>query len=444
MKPHTIHHDQTRNPGEVFPDRGPWRPIQRQAAEALWNELETMKSSVGELPKEAENLWIVGEHSNHPVGVALLKDRRLALCLMPNAALSIPRLPKIGFAAGPHSLHYSTGIISGKKVNPVICSEALVKEMPERLRQLFLHLATKPEPRANRLAHYEKNREGLSIKSAETIAEKAFKLAFKAGMSTDKIGFADQWASAALRFVMGEQADFSLLTRPGADQMLLLRDRNIHRNRSDLVAKGRRIEERLAAEQNVTQEIEALERPDDQPHLEARRASIKAFQSAHERALNGQAENLKPFSQRFIKGLILAEVTGARLPIGTLSDTISTRLAGYYGEALLFMQDTEIIATGRMIPELTDHDEPFKACGIYATRDLSGIVLPQPRIVLRADVVMIDPRTIYHEFQHARQNSAAEEPLGDFHLTGRYETEVTEWKAKQAEADFTNDFGILY
>jgi len=61
MKPHTIHHDQTRNPGEVFPDSGPWRPIQRQAAEALWNELETMKSSVGELPKEAENLWIVSD-----------------------------------------------------------------------------------------------------------------------------------------------------------------------------------------------------------------------------------------------------------------------------------------------------------------------------------------------------------------------------------------------
>ena len=420
-----------------------WQPLSLEEAEALWKQLESAKAEISkQMPEESADFWIVGEHGNLPVAVVLLKDRRLALVQLDK--LPTPRLPRIGHSAGPYSLYYCLGDICDRKEKPVRCPEAGVRQIPERLRQVFVHLATQPEPKANRLEPYDNGRETLSIKGAETIAERALSLALESARPAAKDAFADQWASAAHLFAMGGQADFSLLTQQGAEQLRLLCTRNVHCNKSDIIAKGRKIDERLDAEQRVTRELGERRLVDDAPYLDARRASTAAFQAARGRSLNGRATNLKPFSQRFIKGLIISKVAKARLSIGTLSNAISPSLAEQYGEILRFFQDTVIIATGRLIPELAAHKETFSACGIHSTSDLERKVLPQPRIVFKADIVMLDPRTIFHEFQHARQHSASEEPLENFKMTSRYETEIIEWKAKQAEADFTNRFGILY
>jgi hypothetical protein len=39
---------------------------------------------------------------------------------------------------------------------------------------------------------------------------------------------------------------------------------------------------------------------------------------------------------------------------------------------------------------------------------------------------------------------ASEESVMDFQPAKSYQTEPIEWKAKQAEADFIKEFGILY
>ena len=247
-----------------------------------------------------------------------------------------------------------------------------------------------------------------------------------------------------MAYVMGEDADLALLTEEGAAHLLPLRDRNIHRTRNDLVPQAQAINERLEAERETTDDLAEKRKEEQKPYIDARRASFAAFQTARARAHRGAARNLKPFSQRLIKGLILAKVAGARLPIGTLIDSIGTTLVAHYGEALRFMQDTEVVAAGRVIPELCSHEEIKSATGIFITCYPKGVVLALPRIILKADVVTIDPRTIFHEFQHARQHTASEEPIGHFQPTGTYETEITEWKAKQAEAEFTDEFGILY
>jgi hypothetical protein len=243
---------------------------------------------------------------------------------------------------------------------------------------------------------------------------------------------------------MGGTPDLSLLTGSGAEGLRPLCTQNVHRTLPDFVAEEPAIDQRLNAQQNVTRKIKARKRDDERPYLNARLASTAAVLEARGQLRNHQANNLKPFSQRFIKGLVLAKVTRARLAIGSLSDAISGTLAGHFGEALASMQDTEIVVTGRTVPELTDHEGTHLANGIYQTADFERKERPRPRIVLCAKVAIIDPRIIYHELQHARQYSAGEEPIRNLKRTGRYETEVVEWKAKQAEAEFTTAFGILY
>jgi hypothetical protein len=245
-------------------------------------------------------------------------------------------------------------------------------------------------------------------------------------------------------FRHGRSANVDLLTQAGAEQLHLLCTTNVHRTKPDLEAEGGAIDERLGAEQFVTFDHECNGREDEKPYVAARRASTAAFRDALCLSLKNRSKNHKPFSQRFIKGLILAKVARARVVVGKLSDSITGVLAGRYGIALPYMQDTELVATGRMIPELIGPRDESGASGAYSVRDMEERVLAQPQIAFNAEIVLIDPRIIYHEFQHARQYSAAEEPLRTFEPTGRYETEIVEWKARQAEAEFTAAFGILY
>jgi hypothetical protein len=387
---------------------------------------------------------VVGKHGNQPVGVVLLKDHRLAICSMQVDDPLFARLPKISFSGGPFSLRSFLRGCSVDFENNMVCSEEDMRHLPERLRRLFIHLATKPIPECRPAAPYDGTKDTLSIKGAESVAGKAFSIAIKTAKPVDKSGFADRWAGGALAFVMGEQADLSLLTEAGAVHLRVLRDRNLHRTRADLVAEARAIEEQLEVEQQRTRELAEQRREEDRPYMDARRATLSAFQTARAQALNGVATNLKPFSQRLIKGLVLANIAGARLPIGPLSDAVAAGLAVRYGKAFLFMQDTEVVALGRVTPELRQLKDGVQGIGIFAFYDPNGAILEHPRIILKADIVCIDPRTIFHEIQHARQHTASEETIRALQPANTYETETIEWKAKQAEADFINEFGILY
>jgi len=327
--------------------------------------------------------------------------------------------------------------------NALFFSEEGAKELPERLRRLFVYHATKPHPVRNALASYDHGRQELSIHGAEAIAEKAFRNAIKTARTVDLSEFGDRWARAALGFVMGDATDITLLTQQGGDQMSLLRDRNVHRTKRDLIVQARAMDERLQREERTTSELAEQQREDERIYIDARRASFTAFLGARARALTGLAKNAKPFSQRFIKGLVLAKVAGARLTIGSLSDSIGAALADRYGEALALMQNTEVVATGREVPELGRQRGVSKVAGIYIN-SVGEVVLANPQVILQADVVIIDPRTVFHEFQHARQHLACEESVLDMQPQERYETEVIEWKAKQAEADYLKEFGVLY
>jgi len=422
-----------------------WQPMSRQEAEALWTRLEPINAGIlNDLGGQVDGCWVVGEHGNEAVAVALMKDRRITAFEVQGDGPLLARLPKICYSDGPHSLvHFFRECLVNVE-NKLLCSDEGVGHLPERARRLFIHHATKPLPECRPVESYDNRRKDLSVHGAEAIAREAFRRAIKTARPLEKSGFADRWACLALANVMGEDADLALLTEEGAAHLLPLRDRNIHRTRNDLVPQAQAINERLEVERKATDNLAEKRKEEQKPYIDARRASFAAFQTALARAHRGAARNLKPFSQRLIKGLILAKVAGARLPIGTLIDSIGTALVARYGEALRFMQDIEVVVAGRVIPEMCTDEEIKSATGSFITCYPKGVVLAHPRIILQADVVAIDPRTIFHEFQHARQATASEEPIRHFHRAGSYETEIIEWKAKQAEADFTDEFGILY
>src|SRR5664279_4818753 len=162
-----------------------WQPMSRDEAEALWHRLESAKSDIPEdLQGRADGLWVVGEHGNQPVAVALLKDRRLAICSLQVEPL-FARLPKISYSGGPFSLYSFLRGCSVDLDNNMACSEEDIRHLPQRLRRLFIHLATKPIPECRPAAPYDGTKETLSIKGAESVAGKAFRIAIKTAKPVD-------------------------------------------------------------------------------------------------------------------------------------------------------------------------------------------------------------------------------------------------------------------
>lgn len=422
-----------------------WQPLPLEEAEALWHSLGSINNRIlKELPQDAKNVWLIAENGQKPVGVVLLKDHRLATCAISRDDHDIPTLPRISFWAGANSVFQSLASLCISRQNTLYCSDDGAFRIPEQLRRLFLHHATRPRSLARKAADYDPTRSALTVKSAESIVHKAFYQAVKRTRPGEAPGFIDGWAAAALNFVTGDKANYTLLDSESLHTLELLRERNVHRLPSDLVSEARMIDERLTAELERTLELAERCLEEDRPYLNARHASMASFQAWRTKSLCGMAKNLKPFSQRLIKGLILATVAGARLSIGTLSEAISTSLADYYSAALPLMQDVEIVAAGRIVAEFITCRDADNVSGIFVLCHPSKVVLPNPRVVLKSEVVKLDPRTVYHEFEHARQYLAGDEPIGNFQATGKYETEIIEWKAKQAEADLIDQFGILY
>jgi hypothetical protein len=95
----------------------------------------------------------------------------------------------------------------------------------------------------------------------------------------------------------------------------------------------------------------------------------------------------------------------------------------------------EVVLQGRPTWELDARQDVGKAIGTFQIKDEAGILLANPYVVFKADVVLLDPRTIFHEFQHARQHLTCELPAEELN-DSKYEMAGAEWRAKQAEADF--------
>ena len=413
-------------------------------ADSLWTKVQSTMGFCKE-QNQAIGCWLIGKHGDDPLSVTLKKDKSLKLCLVQddeneNIAL-FERLPRINYSAGLYSVVHSIApcvIRSGM----LLCSDEGVLLLPERLRRMFVHYATQPTPACNPTAIYDGTKESMSITSAELVANEAFRIAIKTMRPKNSIEFGDQWAREAHAFVMGEKHNCSALPQASASHLQILGARNIHNATNALVAQAKIIKERFEYEEINTQEIAEQRKAEYMPYLNARRASSAAYQMAREQALRVRPVNRKPFSQRLITGLILAKAASARLKIGTLSESIGETLAARYGEALRFMQDTEVVVSGRQIAELYPRNEV--GCGAFYLSYPEGVLLTQPRVVLNANVVIIDPRAIFHEFQHVRQYTTSEEKIADLATNSQYETQVVEWKAKQAEADFVNEFGIMY
>jgi hypothetical protein len=65
-------------------------------------------------------------------------------------------------------------------------------------------------------------------------------------------------------------------------------------------------------------------------------------------------------------------------------------------------------------------------------------------VAFRAAAILLDPRWVAHEFQHVRQQLASECLLDDLSGGRDYRDKVTELEAKLEEAEFIQQFGILF
>ena len=192
---------------EVHPARNRWQPLSVPKAEALWERLEAEKTECFKRAPEdlagIADLWFIGESGNATVAIVLGKDRRIGFTTATLGPRNIRLLPSISRSAGPYSLVNSLANICEFTGNQILCPPTAIPLIPPQLQKLFIHLATRPAPKASPLEHYESGRETLTVKKAESIAENAFRVASKAVNPPHKSEFADQWAGAALTFVMG-------------------------------------------------------------------------------------------------------------------------------------------------------------------------------------------------------------------------------------------------
>jgi hypothetical protein len=241
---------------------------------------------------------------------------------------------------------------------------------------------------------------------------------------------------------MDEGTDLQVLTEAGANRLNILRACNVHRTRHDLVAQAPLLNLLLEAREEKAGTRAAMD--PGLPYHVAQRARLAAFRRSWAQALNGKTIQTKTLSQRLIKGLLIASVAKARLRIGSLVQTVMPALAARHGTAWPHMQDVEVVALGRPSSELCVRQDVESAAGVFKLLDECGMVLDPPRVLLRAQEVLLNPGTIYHECEHVRQHLASEVSIFDFDPQELHCEEATECKAIQAEAKLLSEFGIVY
>jgi hypothetical protein len=420
-------------------------PISPEKANALYNWLESIKHTIGTmLPEDVVDFWIVGEHGNNMTIVILFKNNYIAFGCTNVSSTIFPNLPKVSMSDGRHSLCYYMDDYITTYNNHIVLSTNGVNNISKRSRELFIYNATKQLPVAITPTTYDINKPSICVTSAESIATQAFRKATKRVSVVDD-AIRDNWAKAALSYVVNDDINIPVLTQEGMNILNILRNHNVHLSKNDLISRYQVMQDKLEVDFICTYELETHNMPEEKAYTDARRSSYNAFLKSRNRVICGKGVNYKPFTQKMINGIILAKASQARLTIGHLSVVLSHTLIKEYGDVFLYMQDSEVWVTGRNIPELSSHRKGLgKVFGITLTKDLNDNILDHPLIVLDANCIILDTRTIYHECEHIRQACASEDLVSDFSRNGTYASDVIEFKAKRAEEHYINTFGMLY
>ena len=232
------------------------------------------------------------------------------------------------------------------------------------------------------------------------------------------------------------------LTAPGAAALAPVQASHGHRDRRDLVSGA--LGEAVSGSEDSLDHLESLSNPSIEPYVEACGESHRIFCRSLDAARSGSSANHKPFSQRLVKGAVLAAAAGAVVRVGTVTDALAEVYAQRFGNALRHMQGAEVLVAGRDISDFGTRPHGTRVLSSFVTGRPDGTVLDVPRVCFRAAEILLDPRWIAHEFQHVRQEMASECPLED--LLGRrdYPDKATELEAKREEADFVRTFGVLF
>ena len=437
--------DGTQNGGG--PDH-PWVPLNLEEAQDMWERLEfAAKKPISD---DVEEYWIIGEHGGCPLLVVLLKGQKITAASIEGTGLEWAKLPRVRFMTGSLSIQAALRKQIRQFEWQMTVPARLRGELSAIMRSFFLENAIRPIPDAKPIPTYEPTKPTLTLRAAEKLAAEGFKIAQRVARPKNADGFANDWAAAALEYVTGSPADEKILTPEGMAILDKIRSRNVHKTTDDLLARRLEINGRLADESMhlmqdkkrlLTVSNNALSQAGE--HVIARFASFDKYQNAVNATTGRNTTNHKPFSQRFIKGMVLAKVSGAKLCIGPLTDAISENLGAHYGSTLLDMQEAKVFLNPGKIPEMWSYASKDYGVGYFLLADSSGNLLDAPHIYLTADLMMLDHRSVYHEFQHARQYLACEKPLW-FYEKRTYESAPTEIEAKLAEAGMMAKFGILF
>jgi len=440
MDPQTI----IQNSGEALtitiPRTDSALPLSIEAAETIWRDLASAAqrdvASLGPL----QGAWYIGQHGGEPVAIILQPDGQIDCHYFHPHPVLLRALPRFTYAAGSHSLLETIRSKSPAGTGHSLVWHQSADELAAVLHDFFIHHSTKPIPEDKPIEIYDASKSNLRTSSAESIMAAAFQGALKAARPSDEKAFRDCWARAALAYVVDDCSDLRVLTEAGAKALDILRVCNVHRTRNDLIKLSRMLDVFVEIHEERLQAAIELQLP----YANAQRAYLAAFRRARALSLSGTTGQRKPFSQRLIKGLLLAKVAEARLIIGSLFQAVSPALVARYGKAWPHMQAIEVVAIGRKGSELNFRQDVPDPGGTFSLLDEQGVVLDPPRVLLNAPTAIIDPSTMFHEWEHVRQHMAAEGPMDDFEPHDLHAAEPTEWKAKQAEADFVSEFGILY
>jgi len=389
-----------------------------------------------------QGCWFVGQHGGELAAIVLRPDGQIESYVFAGHPALLRAVPRFTYSAGRHSLLETIRSKSPAGAGCALAWHQTADELAELLHAFFLYHATKPLPSEQPIETDDASRMTLRTGSAESIMEAALQTAVKAAKPSDESAFRDYWARAALAHVANEGTDLQVLTEAGAKKLDILRACNVHRTRHDLVAQALLLNLLIEAREKDAGMRAAMD--SGLPYHVAQRAYLAAFRRARALALNGKTNHPKTLSQRLIKGLLIASVAKARLRIGSLVEAVTPALAAGYGSAWPYMQEVEVVALGRPGSELCVRQDVESAAGVFKLLDERGTVLDPPRVLLRAQEVLLDPGTIYHEWEHVGQHLASEVSIFDFAPRPLHSEEATECKAIQVQAELLSEFGILY
>jgi hypothetical protein len=417
-------------------------PMTVEEAETVWQALAPVAQRILASLGAMQGCWLVGQHGGELVAIVLRQNGQIESYVFAGNPALLPAVPRFTYSAGRHSLLETIRSKSPARVGESLVWHQTADELAEVLHGFFLYHATKPLPSERPIERYDAARMTLRTGSAESIMEAALHTAVKAAKPSDEGAFRDYWARAALAHVINEGTDPQVLTEAGAKRLDILRACNAHRTRHDLVVQAPLMNLLIQAREEDTRMRAAME--PGLPYHVAQRACLAAFRRAYALALNGKTNHPKTLSQRLIKGLLLASVAKSRLRIGSLVELVTPALAARYGTAWPYMQEIEVVAMGRPSPEWRIRQDVESAAGAFKLLDERGTVLDPPRVLLRAQEVLLYPGAIYHEWLHGRQHMASEVSILDFAPQRLHSEEATECKAIQVEAELLSEFGILY